>query len=106
MDGTPFSCDAGQKEIRVNSFALENLYDGVHKESASNTQRGRPCFHTGSVVTTTVHLISGGAIQFRVDSTGVERSAKLPSGTTSWQFFVSLYNCKASFTVLEVEVLK
>jgi len=96
-----FSTDAGQKQIRERSFSLENLYSNLHEERSA-TQRGKPCFHTGSVVTILVDLVRG-TITFSVDSTGIERSAKLPKDS-NWQFFVSLYNRGASFTLLEALV--
>lgn len=94
-----FKNNAGQALIRKSSYSLENLYDTLHEEGASG-KRGRPCFHTGSVVTTTVDLIHD-RVHFHVDSTGIERTAKLPP-SLKWQFFVSLYNREASFTLLEM----
>ena len=85
--------------IRKSSYSLENLYETLHEEGASG-KRGRPCFHTGSVVTTTVDLIHD-RVHFHVDSTGIERTAKLPP-SLKWHFFVSLYNRDASFTLLEM----
>ena len=83
----------------LSSYSLENLYETLHEEGASG-KRGRPCFHTGSVVTTTVDLIHD-RVHFHVDSTGIERTAKLPP-SLKWHFFVSLYNRDASFTLLEM----
>jgi hypothetical protein len=95
-----FQHNAGQAAIRKYSYSLENLYDTLHEEGAGG-KRGRPCFHTGSVVTTTVDLIQH-RVSFQVDSTGIERSAQLLPSSTTWRFFVSLYNRKASFTLLEM----
>lgn len=94
-----FQHNAGQAAIRKCSYSLENLYDTLHEEGAGG-KRGKPCFHTGSVVTTTVDLIQH-CVSFHVDSTGIERSAQLSPAST-WRFFVSLYNRKAAFTLLEV----
>ena len=77
------------------------LGTGLGKDGeGAGGKRGKPCFHTGSVVTTTVDLIQH-CVSFHVDSTGIERSAQLSPAST-WRFFVSLYNRKAAFTLLEV----
>lgn len=94
--------DAPDSALRMAGWSIENLYAGPHSEKVPCNAKATPLFHTGSIVTITVDLrdSSGAEVCFAVDTTNTSFRQQLPKNLEKVEFWVSLYNRFAQFTVL------
>eukprot|EP00746_Dinoflagellata_sp_MGD_P150592 gnl/MRDRNA2_/MRDRNA2_82431_c1_seq1.p1 gnl/MRDRNA2_/MRDRNA2_82431_c1~~gnl/MRDRNA2_/MRDRNA2_82431_c1_seq1.p1 ORF type:complete len:243 (-),score=28.45 gnl/MRDRNA2_/MRDRNA2_82431_c1_seq1:91-819(-) len=95
--------DAPDSALRAAGWSIENLYAGPHSEKAPCNAKATPLFHTGSIVTLSVDLRdpSRSEVCFAVDTTNANFRQRLPSNIEKVEFWVSLYNRFAQFTVLD-----
>lgn len=95
--------DASDIALRKAGWSIENLYAGPHSENAPCNTKTTPLFHTGSVVTIVVDLTepSSAEVSFAVDTTNACFRQRLPKNLQKVEFWVSLYNRFAQFSVLD-----
>lgn len=95
--------DASDITLRKAGWSIENLYARPHSENSPCNTKAPPLFHTGSTVTLMVDLRESSTyeISFTVDTSGVEFREKLPKNLDKVEFWVSLYNRFAQFSILD-----